>query len=158
MTIQTLSSSPEYDELLTYLPQLSARAWRDLDENGGRGWPEWFTQAGTFDFNGRLTEGRDALRAHFGARANAEPRTTAHLVTNVFCERVGSGVALVRASICVFGGDGPAPLPMALPTLVGFADDRFEQQPGGEWLIARRSFRPLFYNPNDRVGRRIVNA
>lgn len=140
------------------LARISADLWRDLDENFGRGWADRFTLTGVFDFNGAEIAGRDTLRAHFAKRETAPPRVTAHLLSNILVDPVVAGDTIVRAQICVFGADGVAPLPITLPTLVGLVEDRFEQQPDGDWLIARRSFIPRFYNPDDRVGRRVAGA
>lgn len=140
------------------LAQLSAWLWRDLDEQGGRGWADRFTSAGVFDFNGSEVAGRETLREHFAKRQLAPPRVTAHLLSNVLVGPVSGEHATVSAQICVFGGDGNAPLPIALPTLIGLVEDRFERQPDGAWLVARRSFRPRFFNPDDRVGRRVAGG
>ena len=153
-----LPLTPEAAALCLHLQHLSAMLWTDLDENDGRAWPEHFTEGGTFDFNGALRTGREALRAHFAARLAQGPRVTAHLVTNMTADLLPSNRAIVRAHVCTFGGDGAAPLPIALPTLIGRVEDHFEADDRGRWLVTLRRFRPKFYNPEDRVGRRVANA
>ena len=144
--------------LRMYLQDLTIRAWRDLDENGGHQWPAFFTEAGVFDFSGRLTTGREALGLHFRNRAAQGDRVSVHLLSNLSAILVDTQTASVRAWICVFGGDGVAPIPISLPSLLGQVEDFFERQQDGSWLIALRRFRPSFYNPEDRVGRRIAHG
>jgi hypothetical protein len=145
---------PEQERLETRLVALAVASWRDLDLHSGDGFHDYFTDDGVFNFAGDRAEGRAAIRERFRARRRAGERTTLHIVSNFQCGPRHANTVALSYYVCVFGADGLAVQHVKLPTLLGTIDDVFEYQADGRWQVSTREFRPLFNDPNDRVGRR----
>jgi hypothetical protein len=139
--------------LLPRLAALAAESWRDVDLNEGLSLHEYFTEDGVFNFAGDLTEGRAAIRQRYVLRRQSGARATIHLVSNFILSAADAHEAVLHYYICVFGADGSPTLHVSLPTLIGTIDDIFVLTDAG-WRIGSRVFRPVFYDPTDRVGRR----
>jgi hypothetical protein len=146
--------SAEQQGLASHVIALAVASWRDLDLNWGHGIHDFFTEDGVYDFAGDKAEGRDAIRDRFRGRRLAGERTTLHIVSNFGCGPRRADTVTLMYYVCVFGADGLAVQQVRLPTLLGTIDDVFEYQRDGGWLVSTRVFRPLFNDPNDRVGRR----
>lgn len=153
------AGSATSDALVQHLSGLSVGSWRDLDFNWGARFHEYFTEDGIFDFAGDQSRGRSAIRDRFVARRESGDRSSLHMVSNFSIVSHGRDGATAEQQVklayyvCVFGADGPAPLEVALPTLAGTLADDYVQV-GDRWLIKLRRFSPVFFDPNDRVGRR----
>jgi hypothetical protein len=140
-------------DLLARLAALAAESWRDVDLNEGLLLHEYFAEDGVFNFAGDKTQGRAAIRQRYVLRRQSGERATIHLVSNFILSAADAHEAVLRYYICVFGADGLPTLHVSLPTLIGTIDDTFVLTDSG-WRIGSRVFRPVFYDPTDRVGRR----
>ena len=101
-----------------------------------------FTEDGVWEAEGVRMEGRDAIRAGFGARQGVTRRTSRHVCTNLAITLAGpddaTGVSyLVNYRHDSASGVAELPAPAGLPKFVGEYFDRFVRTPDG-WRIAHR--------------------
>lgn len=101
-----------------------------------------FTADGVWEADGVRMDGRDAIRAGFGARQGVTRRTSRHVCTNVAITLEGPDAAagisyLVNYRHDSQTGTAELPAPVGHPKFVGEYHDRFVRTPDG-WRIAHR--------------------
>lgn len=108
-----------------------------------------FTEDAIYTHGARESRGREAIRALFEGRLLAGTRTARHVQSGLRIEFEGPAAAR-GASVCVtWAHDGPVPVPHAEVHLVADFIDRYERQPDGRWLIARRDIHRIFIAPGN---------
>lgn len=110
-----------------------------------------FTADGVWEAEGARMEGRDAIRAGFGARQGVTRRTSRHVCTNVAITLVGpdeaTGVSyLVNYRHDSASGTAELPAPVGHPKFVGEYHDRFVRTQDG-WRFAHRRCTLAFVRP-----------
>lgn len=101
-----------------------------------------FTADGVWEADQIRMDGRDAIRAGFGARQGVKRRTSRHVCTNVAITLHGADEAtglsyLVNYRHDSTTGTAELPAPVGHPKFVGEYHDRFVRTPDG-WRIAHR--------------------
>ena len=112
---------------------------------------ELFTEDGTWEWpdGGRLIEGREALRKHFGARP--ADRLSRRLMSNVLVALTSPDAAISTAYFTTYRVDGyhGGQVPAGPPVQVGHYEDTFRKV-DGSWLIATRTLFLPFGGPTPR--------
>ncbi|MBM4244572.1 MAG: nuclear transport factor 2 family protein [Deltaproteobacteria bacterium] len=101
-----------------------------------------FTESGVWEAEGIRMEGRDAIRAGFGARQGVTRRTSRHVCTNVAITLTGPDEATGISYLLNYRHDSTTgtaerPAPVGHPKFVGEYHDRFVRTADG-WRIAHR--------------------
>ena len=102
-----------------------------------------FTDDGVWEADGVRMDGRDAIRAGFGARQGVTRRTSRHVCTNLAVTLTGPDEATGLSYLVNYRHDSKTgtaelPAPVGHPKFVGEYHDRFVRTPDG-WRIRRRS-------------------
>ncbi|RPK88498.1 MULTISPECIES: nuclear transport factor 2 family protein [Streptomyces] len=122
----------------------------DLGEPGDVA--ELFTPDGVWVWaeGDRRIEGRDALRAYFGARP--ADRLSRRLCTNILVTLTSASTATASTYFTTYRVDGHTGgmLPPRLPVQVGHYEDRFRKV-DGRWLLAERALFLDFGGPTERL-------
>jgi hypothetical protein len=122
----------------------------DLGEPGDVA--ELFTPDGVWEWaeGDRRVEGRDALRAYFGARP--ADRLSRRLCTNILVTLTSASTATASTYFTTYRVDGHSGgmLPPRLPVQVGHYEDTFREV-GGGWLLAARALFLDFGGPTERL-------
>ncbi|MFE4532917.1 nuclear transport factor 2 family protein [Streptomyces anulatus] len=123
----------------------------DLGEPGDVA--ELFTPDGVWEWaeGNRRIEGRDALRAYFGARP--ADRLSRRLCTNILVTLTSASSATASTYFTTYRVDGHAGgmLPPRLPVQVGHYEDTFRKA-DGRWLLGARATFLDFGGPTERLG------
>jgi ketosteroid isomerase-like protein len=101
-----------------------------------------FTEDGVWEAEGVRMDGRDAIRAGFGARQGVTRRTSRHVCTNLAITLTGADEATGISYLVNYRHDSPTgtaelPAPAGHPKFVGEYHDRFVRTADG-WRIAHR--------------------
>ena len=101
-----------------------------------------FTEDGIWEADQLRMEGRDAIRAGFGARQRVARRTSRHVCTNVAITLTGPDEATGLSYLVNYRhdsrtGEAELPAPIGPPKYVGEYHDRFVRTADG-WRIAHR--------------------
>ncbi|MFE2493165.1 nuclear transport factor 2 family protein [Streptomyces scopuliridis] len=122
----------------------------DLGEPGSVA--DLFTPDGVWEWahDGRRVEGRDALRAYFGARP--ADRLSRRMSTNVLVTVDSATTATATSYFATYRVDGYTEgiVPARPPANVGHYEDTFRKA-GDEWLLAARSLFLPFGGPTERL-------
>jgi len=103
-----------------------------------------FTEDAIYTHGERRSEGREAIRALFRARAAAGVRTCRHLCSGLRLD-IDSEATARGSSVCLtFAFDGPPPVTSAIPHLVADFEDVYRRCADGKWRIAVREIRRIF--------------
>jgi ketosteroid isomerase-like protein len=103
-----------------------------------------FTEDAFYTHGERRSEGREAIRALFQARAAAGIRTCRHLSSGLRVH-IESQVAARGTSVCLtFAYDGPPPVTPATPYLVADFEDEYRLCSDGKWRISVRKIHRIF--------------
>lgn len=103
-----------------------------------------FTAEALYTHGERRSEGREAIRALFHARAAAGVRTCRHLSSGLRVH-IESQAAARGTSVCLtFAYDGPPPVTPATPYLVADFEDEYRLCPDGKWRISVRKIQRIF--------------
>jgi uncharacterized protein (TIGR02246 family) len=101
-----------------------------------------FTDDGVWEADGVRMDGRDAIRAGFGARQRVTRRTSRHVCTNLAVTLTGPDEATGLSYLVNYRHDSKTgtaelPAPVGHPKFVGEYHDRFVRTADG-WRIAHR--------------------
>ncbi|MFJ6615365.1 nuclear transport factor 2 family protein [Streptomyces sp. NPDC091289] len=122
----------------------------DLGEPGDVA--ELFTPDGVWEWaeGDRRIEGRDTLRAYFGARP--ADRLSRRLCTNILVTLTSASTASASTYFTTYRVDGHTGgmLPPRLPVQVGHYEDTFRKV-DGRWLLAARALFLDFGGPTERL-------
>jgi len=115
-----------------------------LDHNQVEPLVDLFTANARYSHGERRTEGKEALRALFVARAAAGVRTTRHLYSglriDIHDERSASGQSVCMA----FAANRAPPIGYCTPHLVADFIDRYTLDTDGRWRIEQRDIQRVF--------------
>ena len=103
-----------------------------------------FTEDAIYTHGERRSEGRDAIRSLFRARAAAGARTCRHLYSGLRLDIDGETTARGSSVCLTFAFDGPPPVTPATPHLVADFEDVYRRCADGKWRIAAREIRRIF--------------
>lgn len=116
---------------------------------------ELFTEDGTWEWPAgeRLVEGRDALRAYFGARP--ADRLSRRLMSNILVTVTSADTAAATSYFTTYRVDGHEGdlVPPGPPVQVGHYEDSFRRSPDGTWLLSARVLHLAFGGPTPRPSR-----
>ncbi|MFF4319843.1 nuclear transport factor 2 family protein [Streptomyces sp. NPDC001568] len=126
---------------------------RELDLGHPGDVAELFTEDGVWEwaFDGRRSQGREALRAYFGSRP--ADRLSRRLCTNILVTLTSATTATATTYFTTYrvdGHTGAGYVPPRIPTQVGHYEDAFRKV-DGRWLLSRRSLFLSFAGPTDRL-------
>ncbi|MFH8518453.1 nuclear transport factor 2 family protein [Streptomyces gelaticus] len=115
---------------------------------------ELFTEDGVWEWaaGDRRFQGREALRAYFGARP--ADRLSRRMCTNILVTLTSASTATAITYFTTYRVDGHTAggyLPPQVPTQVGHYEDTFRKV-DGRWLLSRRSLFLAFAGPTERLG------
>jgi hypothetical protein len=118
--------------------------WWDVDANGARQAPGFYTDDAVYQMCDHRMEGPAAVKAYYDYRAARGPRLVRHVLTNLRAEVRAADEASVLGVLTVYAADGVPVLPSAAPILV--ADNRCEFVRGadGVWRFRRHEIAALF--------------
>lgn len=124
----------------------------DLGDPGGAA--GLFTEDGVWEWaaGDRRIQGREALRAYFGARP--ADRLSRRLCTNILVTLTSASTATATTYFTthrVDGHTGDGYAPPRIPAQVGHYEDAFRTV-DGRWLLSRRSLFLAFAGPTERLG------
>ncbi|WEV29374.1 nuclear transport factor 2 family protein [Streptomyces sp. 71268] len=132
--------------------RLIAAFVRELDLGDPAAVADLFTADGVWEWpdGDRRIEGRDALRAYFGARP--ADRLSRRVSTNVLVTLVSPTTASATSYFTTYrvDGHGGGMVPARAPVQVGHYEDSFRQV-GGRWLLATRTVFLAFAGPTERL-------
>ncbi|WSP86772.1 nuclear transport factor 2 family protein [Streptomyces sp. NBC_01235] len=115
---------------------------------------ELFTEDGTWEWpeDGRLVEGRAALRAYFGSRP--ADRLSRRLMSNILVTVTAPDTARATSYFSTHRVDGyqGGVVPAGPPVQVGHYEDAFRRV-DGTWLVERRVLHLPFGGPTPRAER-----
>ena len=101
-----------------------------------------FSADGWYEWRGKRSVGRDAIRETYRARAARGIRTARHLCTNLRLSLVSDNHARGQSIWLIFAEDGPPPHP-AVPLLVADVNDAYVRE-DGQWLFESRQLEDVF--------------
>lgn len=115
---------------------------------------ELFTEDGVWEWalDDRRFQGREALRAYFGARP--ADRLSRRICTNVLVTLTSASTATAITYFTTYRVDGRTDgtyAPPRIPTQVGHYEDTFREV-HGRWLLSCRSLFLAFAGPTERLG------
>jgi ketosteroid isomerase-like protein len=114
-----------------------------------------FTEDGTWEWPAgeRLVEGRDALRAYFGARP--ADRLSRRVMSNILVTVASPDTATATSYFTTYRVDGHGGdlLPPGHPVQVGHYEDVFRRSQDGTWLLCARVLHLAFGGPTPRAPR-----
>ncbi|MFE2143090.1 nuclear transport factor 2 family protein [Streptomyces sp. NPDC059456] len=113
-----------------------------------------FTEDGVWEWalGDRRVQGREALRAYFGARP--ADRLSRRICTNVLVSLTSASTASATTYFTTYRVDGHTGDGYAaprIPTQVGHYEDAFRKV-DGRWLLSRRSLFLAFAGPTEHLG------
>ncbi|MFF7767793.1 nuclear transport factor 2 family protein [Streptomyces massasporeus] len=112
---------------------------------------ELFTEDGVWRWphDGRLVEGRDALRTYFGSRP--ADRLSRRMMSNVLVTVTSPDTAGAISCFTTYRVDGyeGGVVPAGPPVQIGHYEDEFHRA-GGAWLLASRTLHLPFGGPTPR--------
>ncbi|MGW5803418.1 nuclear transport factor 2 family protein [Streptomyces sp. SID5594] len=113
-----------------------------------------FTPDGVWEWprDGRLIEGREALRHYFGSRP--ADRLSRRMCTNILVTVHSTNEATATTYFATYRVDGYAEgllVPPRLPANIGHYEDTFRRT-DGVWLLSKRTLVLPFGGPTERLG------
>jgi hypothetical protein len=118
--------------------------WYEVDNHGGHGTSVCFTEDGIFHAGNTAVVGRAAIEEYLLKRVSRGPRTSRHIISNFRAKFDSEASATTHCVLILHAADGTPPLPLTAPVGIFDLIDRWVKTAEGEWLVADRSFRPVF--------------
>jgi len=119
-----------------------------LDHNRVPELVDLFTEDALYTHGTRVSNGRVAIAALFGARG-AKVRTARHLYSGLSIEIEDTSHARGNSVCMTFAFDGPPPVRNATPHLVADFEDRYRLCDDGRWRFAERRIHRIFEAPDN---------
>lgn len=118
--------------------------WWDVDRNGARGAPDFYTDDCVYLMCDHRMEGRAAIERYYAYRAGRGDRLVRHVVSNLRVHVASADAASLTGVLCVYAADGVPVLPSAPPILVADTECAFVREPGDVWRLRSHAIIALF--------------
>lgn len=126
--------------------------WHEVDVNGGRAAPGYYTDDALFETSVRQYRGMAEIQAFYQRRQSRGPRVSIHVVNNFRVRPQGDSRVQCSYVLSLFAADGAPVLPSRPAILFGFADEVMVQQHDERWLCESRRIRALFRDETPTTG------
>ncbi len=126
------------------LEALCIEFWYRVDQLGGVGVEDLFTEDGVYSVVGGRNVGRAAIAESYVKRAARGPRLSRHVHSNLHVTVESSSRARGASLLTLWARDGEAPMPIVMPVAVSDVSDDYLRGDDGVWRVEHRHITPAF--------------
>lgn len=126
------------------LEALCVEFWYRVDQLGGVGVEELFTEDGVYSVVGGRNVGRAAIAESYVKRTARGPRLSRHVHSNLHVTVESSSRAHGASLLTLWARDGEAPMPIVMPVSVSDVSDDYVRGDDGVWRVEHRHLTPAF--------------
>ena len=126
------------------LEALCVEFWYRVDQLGGVGVEELFTEDGVYSVPGGRNVGRAAIAESYVRRAARGPRLSRHVHSNLHVTVESPTRAHGASLLTLWARDGEAPMKLVLPVSVSDVSDEYVSGDDGVWRVEHRHIAAAF--------------